>query len=86
MCETIKRVLTHGDASHTFNKISLSFYFGAIEAVVHLLQIGFYQIGLYAEAIKYDPFIHYYEFQVYKNKTSYYEELEREVLQLKRYF
>ncbi|MGN4254767.1 sulfotransferase family 2 domain-containing protein [Bacillus cereus group sp. MYBKT14-1] len=85
MCETIKRVITHGGRIPHFQQdFPLILFWSHRSGCTSFANWFFYQIGLYAEAIKYDPFIHYYEFQVYKNKTSYYEELEREVLQLKK--
>ena len=42
---------------------------------VLLLHIGFYQINLFKQAIKYDSFIHNYENEIYKNSSDYFIEL-----------
>ena len=46
--------------------------FWSQKADVHHLLIGFYQINLFKEAIKYNPFIHNYEFDIYKNSVYYF--------------
>ncbi|EJR99083.1 hypothetical protein IKG_02176 [Bacillus cereus VD200] len=85
MCETIKRVITHGGRIPHFQQdFPLILFWSHRSGCTSFANWFFYQIGLYAEAIQYDPFIHYYEFQVYKSETSYYEKLEKEVLQLKK--
>ena len=47
---------------------------------VHHLQIGFSQIGLYEIAMQYNPFIHNYEYDIYKSKAGYITKLSRELL------
>ena len=42
---------------------------------VHHLQIGFSQIGLYEIAMQYNPFIHNYEYDIYKKQSRIYNEI-----------
>ncbi len=46
----------------------------------------FFQIGLFTEAKKYNDFIHYYEFWVYKNSTNYIQQLQNSLLEAKKMF
>ena len=49
--------------------------FWSQKVAVPLLHIGFYQINLFKQAIKYDSFIHNYENEIYKNSSDYFIEL-----------
>ncbi|WP_042357222.1 sulfotransferase family 2 domain-containing protein [Bacillus rubiinfantis] len=45
-----------------------------------LLKWFFYQIGLLNEAVRFNPWVHYYENEVYKSQPEYREELMEQIL------
>ena len=52
---------------------------------VHHLQIVFSQIGLYEIAMQYNPFIHNYEYDIYKQGRLYNEIVKRTSKRRKRH-
>ncbi|HEQ3524818.1 TPA: sulfotransferase family 2 domain-containing protein [Bacillus cereus] len=85
MNQTIKEIIEYGERIPHFHKdFPLILFWSHRSGCTSLANWFFFQIGLYDEAMRCDPFIHYYEFQIYKNTNSYYKELEMELLSLKK--
>ncbi|MFJ7557889.1 sulfotransferase family 2 domain-containing protein [Bacillus thuringiensis] len=85
MNDNIKKIIEFaGRIPHFQKDFPLILFWSHRSGCTSLANWFFFQIGLYDEAINYAPFIHHYEFNIYKNKTSYYEGLETELLKLKK--
>ena len=71
---TITNIIKYGRVPH-FNANFPLVLFWSQKVVALPLHIGFYQINLFKQAIKYDSLIHHYENEVYKNSSDYFIDL-----------
>ncbi|ADH07168.1 MULTISPECIES: sulfotransferase family 2 domain-containing protein [Bacillus] len=85
MNEDIKALIEYGERIPHFHKdFPIILFWSHRSGCTSLANWFFFQIGLYDKAMKYAPFIHYYESDIYKNKIDYYVDLEIELLELKK--
>ncbi|WP_144640565.1 sulfotransferase family 2 domain-containing protein [Bacillus cereus] len=85
MNEDIKALIEYGERIPHFHKdFPIILFWSHRSGCTSLANWFFFQIGLYEEAMKYAPFIHYYESDIYKNENDYYVDLEIELLELKK--
>ncbi|HDR7951750.1 TPA: sulfotransferase family 2 domain-containing protein [Bacillus toyonensis] len=81
----LNHVILHKDRIPHFHKdFPLILFWSHRSGCTALANWFFFQIGLYTEAKKYNDFIHYYEFWVYKNKENYIPELQNVLLKRKK--
>ncbi|KAB2399244.1 MULTISPECIES: sulfotransferase family 2 domain-containing protein [Bacillus cereus group] len=64
-------ILKQGRVPHFHKDFPLILFWSQKSGCTSLAHWFFYQINLFKEAIKYDSFIHNYEYDVYKNSTNY---------------
>lgn len=85
MTDNIKELIEYGEHIPHFHKdFPIILFWSHRSGCTSPANWFFFQIGLYEEAMNYAPFIHYYEFDIYKNRTNYYKDLELELLKLKK--
>ncbi|AXO98659.1 sulfotransferase family 2 domain-containing protein [Bacillus anthracis] len=85
MNKDLKVLIEYGERIPHFQKdFPIILFWSHRSGCTSLANWFFFQIGLYEEAMKFAPFIHYYEFDIYKNRTDYYVDLEIELLELKK--
>ncbi|WP_237980537.1 sulfotransferase family 2 domain-containing protein [Bacillus thuringiensis] len=85
MEDNIKELIEYSERIPHFHKdFPIILFWSHRSGCTSLANWFLFQIGLYETAMRYNPFVHYYEFQIYKNTTSYYTELEMELLSLKK--
>ncbi|MFD6511195.1 sulfotransferase family 2 domain-containing protein [Bacillus sp. NPDC060175] len=75
-------MVKHGRMPHFNADFPLVFFWSQKGGCTSLAHWFFYQIGLFKEAIKYNSFIHNYEYDIYKNSVPYFIQVATE-LQLK---
>lgn len=86
MRDNVKELIEYsGRIPHFHEDFPIILFWSHRSGCTSLANWFFFQIGLYEEAMKYEPFIHYYEYEIYKNRLSYYKELEMELLRLKKH-
>ncbi|KLA27067.1 sulfotransferase family 2 domain-containing protein [Bacillus cereus] len=86
MKDNIKKLIEYAERIPHFHKdFPIILFWSHRSGCTSLANWFFFQIGLYEEAMKHAPFIHYYEYEVYKNRTDYYEQLEKELLGQKKH-
>ncbi|KFN01742.1 RNA methyltransferase [Bacillus clarus] len=64
-----------GRFPHVHKNFPLVLFWSQKSGCTSLAHWFFYQINLFEEAIKYNSFIHNYEFEIYKNSISYFTDL-----------
>ncbi|PGL86070.1 hypothetical protein CN931_07415 [Bacillus sp. AFS054943] len=85
MKDNIKELIEYGERIPHFHKdFPIILFWSHRSGCTSLANWFFFQIGLYKEAMNYAPFIHHYEYEIYKNRTNYYKDLELELLNLKK--
>ncbi|WP_103580721.1 sulfotransferase family 2 domain-containing protein, partial [Bacillus thuringiensis] len=85
MKNNIKGLIEYGERIPHFHKdFPIILFWSHRSGCTSLANWFFFQIGLYEEAMKYAPFIHYYESEIYKNKVDYYTNLEMQLLELSK--
>ena len=83
--ELLNHVILHKDRIPHYHKdFPLILFWSHRSGCTALANWFFFQIGLFTEAKKYNDFIHYYEFWVYKNNTNYIPELQNDLLEGKK--
>ncbi|MED0876857.1 sulfotransferase family 2 domain-containing protein [Bacillus mobilis] len=83
--ELLNYVTLHKDRiPHFHQDFPLILFWSHRSGCTALANWFFFQIGLFTEAKKYNDFIHYYEFWVYKNHTNYIPELQCDLLTAKK--
>ncbi|MBJ7967886.1 sulfotransferase family 2 domain-containing protein [Bacillus cereus] len=85
MNEDIKKLIEYAERiPHFHADFPIILFWSHRSGCTSLANWFFFQIGLYEKAMEYAPFIHYYESNIYKNRNEYYEDLEVELLKLKK--
>lgn len=83
--ELLNHVILHKDRIPHYHKdFPIILFWSHRSGCTALANWFFFQIGLFTEAKKYNDFIHYYEFWVYKNNTNYIPELQNGLLEGKK--
>ncbi|GMR69231.1 MULTISPECIES: sulfotransferase family 2 domain-containing protein [Bacillus] len=84
--ELLNYVTLHKDRIPHFHKdFPLILFWSHRSGCTTLANWFFFQIGLFPEAKKYNDFIHYYEFWVYKNNPNYIQALHSGLLESKKH-
>lgn len=77
MKDNVKELIGYGERiPHSYKDFPIILFWSHRSGCTSLTNWVFFQIGLYEEVMKYAPFIHYYESEIYKNKIDYYTNLE----------
>ncbi|MFE6138042.1 sulfotransferase family 2 domain-containing protein [Bacillus sp. NPDC057893] len=85
MKDNVKELIEYGERIPHYHKdFPIILFWSHRSGCTSLTNWFFFQIGLYEEAMKYAPFIHYYESEIYKNKIDYYTNLEMQLLKLSK--
>ncbi|WP_242238194.1 sulfotransferase family 2 domain-containing protein [Bacillus cereus group sp. BfR-BA-01316] len=83
--ELLNHAILHKDRIPHFHKdFPLILFWSHRSGCTALANWFFFQIGLFTEAKKYNDFIHYYEFWIYKNKINYIRDLKNGLLEAKK--
>ncbi|HHK5554979.1 RNA methyltransferase [Bacillus anthracis] len=81
----LEYIILHKDRIPHFHKdFPLILFWSHKSGCTSLANWFFFQIGLLSEAQKYNDFIHYYEFWVYKNNKDYIPALQNSLLEAKK--
>ncbi|HDR6388564.1 MULTISPECIES: sulfotransferase family 2 domain-containing protein [Bacillus] len=79
MTDIYNFMIKHGRMPHFHDEFPLILFWSQKSGCTSLANWFFYQIGLYEEAINYEPFIHNYEYDIYKNSFLYYIQVATEL-------
>lgn len=83
----LEYIILHKDRIPHFHKdFPLILFWSHRSGCTALANWFFFQIGLFPEAKKYNDFIHYYEFWVYKNNPNYIQAVHNGLLEAKNMF
>lgn len=81
MNEKVKKIIEYGArAPHFHPNFPLILFWSQKSGCTSFANWFFSQIGLYEIAMQYNPFIHNYEYDIYKSKARYITKLSRELL------
>ncbi|KLA27069.1 sulfotransferase family 2 domain-containing protein [Bacillus cereus] len=72
-------MLKQGRVPHFHKDFPIILFWSQKSGCTSLAHWFFYQINLFKEAIKYDSFIHNYEYEVFKSSTNYFIQLANEL-------
>lgn len=75
----LKQIIELG-CPHYHKNFPLIFFWSPKSGCTSLVKWFFFQIGMLDKAIKYDPWVHKYEFEVYKNDQNYIVEVLNKIL------
>lgn len=65
----------YGRPPHFHKDFPLILFWSQKSGCTSLVYWFFYHINLFKEAVKYNPFVHHYEFDIYKNSIPYFTDL-----------